>query len=272
MAAAHHPGCDEKIVAEALQLAGGGPAANAAVCVTRLGGAAGFCGYLGHDLFGDKHLQEFETEAVVTSLIVRGKYPSPVSQILAKPDGSRSVVNFKGDTPWLAEDAVSVTEPAKVLLFDGHEPLLSVSLCQWAKQQAIPTILDAGSLHRGTEILASEVDFLVASEKFSRQFTGQDDLNEALQEMARIAGSVVITLGEYGLIWSRSAESGSLPAFPVDVVDSTGAGDAFHGVFAYGIAQNMDWLDLLRYASAAGALACTMLGARPSLPHVTDVQ
>jgi len=269
MTATHHPASDEKMLADALMLGGGGPAANAAVQVTRLGGSAAFCGYLGHDLFGEEHESELAHEGVDTGLIVRGGYASPISQILAKPDGSRSVVNFKGNTPWLAADAVDIRRiealAPRVILFDGHEPLISTPICQWARDNRIPTVLDAGSLHRGTRELSSLVDYLVCSEKFARQYSGEDEAHACLNELASIAGHVVITLGEHGLIWQRHEQTGVMQATTIEAVDSTGAGDAFHGAFALAVAREMDWRDALRFASAAGALACTRLGARAAL-------
>lgn len=267
MRLSHHPEPDEKCLADAMQLAGGGPAANAAVCVSRLGGAAGFCGYLGNDLFGEAHARELISEAVDISSLLRGAHASPVSQILAKPDGSRSVVNYKGDTPFLEPDAVKLSESPKVMLFDGHEPLLSLSLCRWAKERGIITVLDAGSLHQGTRELAVEVDYLVASEKFARHYCETDDLPTALHGLSMQCEHVVITQGSAGLIWSSEGESGEMDAFNVDTVDSTGAGDAFHGAFALALARNMAWPELLRFASAAGALTCTKLGARSGLPY-----
>lgn len=266
MATSRHPDADEKVFADSMQLAGGGPAANAAVCVARLGGCAAFCGYLGRDTFGDLHAAELLAEGVDTSFIVRGDYPSSVSQILAKPDGSRALVNYKGDTPWLPADAVNIQALPKVMLFDGHEPLISLPLCHQARKAGIATVLDAGSLHRGTEELAGLVDYLVASEKFARQWCDSDEMPLALDELAAVSDNVVITLGEHGLIWSKGGEKGAMPAFKVNAIDSTGAGDAFHGAFALGLARGMAWPDLLRFASAVGALTCTKLGARPALP------
>ncbi len=272
MALLNHPEPDEKSFADSMQLAGGGPAANAAVCVTRLGGSAGFCGYLGNDLFGQAHVAEFIAEGVDLAYLIRGDQATPVSQILAKPDGCRSVVNFKADTPWLQAEAVQISKLPKVILFDGHEPLLSLQLCQWAKQQGIVTLLDAGSLHQGTRDLVSEVDYLVVSEKFARQFCNTDDLYIALELLSTHCAHVVITQGEAGLIWSRHGAQGSLPGFDVDAVDSTGAGDAFHGAFALGLARNMPWSELLQFASAAGALNCTKLGARCGLPDLDALE
>ncbi|HCS14081.1 MAG TPA: carbohydrate kinase [Zetaproteobacteria bacterium] len=256
-------------------LGGGGPAANAAVQVVRLGGRAAFCGYLGHDLFGEEHVAELSHEGVDTALLIRGGHASPVSQILAKPDGSRSVVSFKGDTPWLPEDAVDMARIAAlspdVILLDGHEPLVSAPICTWARNNAVPTVLDAGSLHRGTRELASRVDYLVASEKFARQWCAADDPGAWLDTLGNIAPNIVITLGEHGLIWQKKGHKGTLPAYPVTALDSTGAGDAFHGAFALGVARGMDWPAILAFASAAGALACTRLGARAALANRQEV-
>ena len=275
MSVPHQPDSDEKMLADALILGGGGPAANAAVQVARLGGSAGFCGYLGHDIFGEEHIEELAHEGVDTGLIVRGGHASPLSQILAKPDGSRSVVNFKADTPWLPADAVELRRiealAPNVILFDGHEPLLSTAICDWAKAQNIPTVLDAGSLHRGTRELAPNVDYLVVSERFACQYCELVRPEACLAPLGEISANVIITLGERGLIWSHAGKTGEFPAYSIEAVDSTGAGDAFHGAFALAVARNMVWDDALNFASAAGALTCTKLGARASLPYEDQV-
>ena len=157
----------------------------------------------------------------------------------------------------------------KVVLFDGHEPDLSLACIHELRHLKVPTVLDAGSLHSGTEQLMSRVDFLVCSEKFALQVAGS--LDRALNELAKIAAAVVITLSERGLIWHYQENQGSLTAYAVDNVDSTGAGDAFHGAFAAAISSGLGWQETLRYASAAGALCCTKMGARPGLPYNTEL-
>lgn len=261
----HHPNADEKIFADSLLACGGGPAANAAVTVARLGYQAAFAGYLGRDLYGDKHYQELVEEGVDTQLLVRGAAPTPLSTIIVKPDGKRALINYKGDTKALPAEAIdfSLIKP-KVILFDGHEPHISLPLAEQARQQKIPTVLDAGSLHDGTRALMAKVDYLVCSEKFACQLAG--DENAALNQMAKIAPVVVITLGEKGLIWQRGKQCGAMPAYPITAIDTTGAGDAFHGAFAAAVAAEWDWLEILRYASAAGAFCCTQIGARLGLP------
>lgn len=262
---AHHPAEDEKISAEGFVSCGGGPAANAAVTVAKLGFEASFAGFLGLDIYGEKHYQELLELGVHTNLIIRGSSPTPLSTILVKPDGRRALINYKGDTLPLSSgiiDFSSVTP--RVVLFDGHEPHLSSSLLERTQTENIPTVLDAGSVHEGTLALMENVDYLVCSEKFARQFAGDEEI--ALARLAVISPAVVITLGERGLIWRRGQEQGILPAFPVNAIDTTGAGDAFHGALAAAVSCDMNWLDVLRYASAAGSICCTKIGARSGLP------
>ncbi|CAD6879566.1 Ribokinase (EC 2.7.1.15) [Methylomonas albis] len=264
----HHPGTDEKIVADDLLGCGGGPAANAAVTVAKLGGKAGFCGYLGHDVYGDSHLRELEDHGVDTRFVVRGESPTPLSTVLVKPNGQRALINYKGQTSALPATAIDFDGlAAKVLLFDGHEPHISLR-CLEQLSKPIPTVLDAGSLHAGTQALMTKVEYLVCSEKFAVQYAGDENL--ALSKLAQLAPVVVITLGERGLIWQRGQEQGSLSAPPIVAIDTTGAGDAFHGAFAAGLAKDLSWIDLLRYASVAGAFCCSRMGARPGLPSLSE--
>ncbi len=268
-----HPLPDEKVFASSLVSCGGGPAANAAVAVARLGGTAVFAGYLGHDTFGDLHWQELESESVLTDWIVRGSDPSPVSTIIAKPDGSRALIAYQGATAKLAASSIDFSDLVpKVILFDGHEPHISLPLAAWAKTNHIPTVLDAGSLHEGTQQLAGQVEYLVCSEKFARQITGEQNDLLALRKLGKTAPNVVVTLGEHGLIWKQDKNEGHLPAFEVETIDTTGAGDTFHGAFAWCVAHQMAWQDTLAFASAAAALCCTKIGARHGIPYHKEVE
>jgi sulfofructose kinase len=324
-----HPEAETKCFASSFLMCGGGPAANAAVTVARLGGSAAFAGYLGRDIFGDMHLEELLCEGVITSLVVRdekrsaSRYPgaakrlsaqpgrgaspsTPLSSIIVKPDGKRTVVTHKGSTPVLEPDQVDFTQVRpRAILFDGHQPAISVPLAKKAREQNIPTVLDAGSVHEGTMELAPLCGYLAASEKFARDLSGGIDPAKALGFLARIAPVAIITLGEAGLIWAAGAwepgppasvaaqtfgggregeelaaapwrraerEGGSIEAFPVDAVDTTGAGDIFHGAFALRIAGGEELLSALRYASAAAALGCAKMGARAAIPTRAEVE
>lgn len=267
-----HPGADEKTFAEKLISCGGGPAANAAVTVSRLGLKSAFAGYLGSDFFGRRHLEEFDREGVNTDLIVRGDLPTPLSAIMVKPDGRRTVVNYKGATAPLTAESIDFSGcRPRVVLFDGHEPEVSLALTKAIKGRAISTVLDAGSVHRGSLKLLERVDYAVVSQKFARESTGKTDPLQAALKLRQLTSAAVVTLGEAGLVWNNKDGSGRLPAFSIDAVDTTGAGDAFHGAFAAGLATGKFWEDLLSYASAVGALCCTKYGARAAIPTAKDV-
>jgi sulfofructose kinase len=269
----HHPGADEKCFAAGLVMGGGGPAANAAVTAAKLGGTSAFAGYLGVDAFGRMHFEELVSEGVITSLVVRGDHLVPLSSIIVKPGGERTVVSHKGAAPVLEPDQVDFTKlRPRAILFDGHQPAISIPLAAKAKGQNIPAILDAGSVHKGTVELAPLCGYLVASTKFARDFSGEKDPAQALSFLSRMAPVAVITLGEAGIIWASGHKSGSLGAFMVDAVDTTGAGDIFHGAFALAIARGEKLGFALRYASAASALGCTKIGARASIPTEAEVK
>ncbi len=167
------PGDNEKIAATDFTNCGGGPAANAAVTVARLGGRAAFAGYLELDLYGESHYRELRREGVLCDYIMRGQRPTPLSAIIVKPDGNRTVVNHRINSVPLRPEEVDLHPlTCNFMLFDGHEPLLGEYLARLAREKKIPTMLDAGSCHAGTAKLAQLVDYLVCSEPFARQYSG----------------------------------------------------------------------------------------------------
>jgi sulfofructose kinase len=273
MTVEHHPGPDEKCSATGLVKCGGGPAANASVAIARLGGTSAFAGYLGEDFYGTQHLDELRLNGVLTELVVRGMHPTPLSFILVKPDGSRTVINCKTGTPLLEIEQIdfSCCSP-KVILFDGHEPQISLPLANSARRNRVVTVLDAGSVRQGTVVLTPLVDYLAASEKYARDFTGEQDMRQALKALHRQAPFVVITRGEKGLIWKNVDGEGTLPGFPVKALDTTGAGDTFHGAFALEIARGAGFHSALVFASAAAAMSCEKFGARLGIPTRIEVE
>lgn len=269
----HHPAPDEKSSADAFVRCGGGPAANASVMVSRMGLKSAFAGYLGSDVFGQIHLAELRSTGVNTELVVRGEYPTPVSGVIVKPSGERSIVNYRSADSILRRDSIVLSDiHPRVILFDGHEPELSVALLEQDGGIGITTVLDAGSLNKGTSELFDKVDHLVCSARFAYEFSGASSPDAAMEKLIAHARSVVITLGKDGLIWKNAGGEGRLPAFPVDVKDTTGAGDAFHGAFAGCLAMGKGWNETLTYSSAAAALCCTKLGARAGIPEGAEVE
>jgi sulfofructose kinase len=144
-----------------------------------------------------------------------------------------------------------------------------------ARREGIPTILDAdlGGREALPELLGL-VDYAVFSapslHEFARGMSDDEALQQVLRHGPRHAG---VTLGAHGYVWrERDGRSGNQPAFQVDVVDTTGAGDAFHGAFALGIAEGLDIETCVRRASGVAALKCTRLGSRAGLPTRSELE
>jgi sulfofructose kinase len=206
-------------------------------------------------------------EGVQVDGIFRGDAPTPIATVITKPDGARSIIDYRAPTATAPEDAIALARaPAKVLLVDGHQPLLSLKLVEEARSLGIPSVLDAGSVNDGTRLLYNKVDYLVTSEKFARDFSGESDPRTALSHFDGVAPFIAATWGADGVYWQD--ESGQLrtPAFDIEAVDTNGAGDAFHGAFALGIAQGLSNQENIRRACATGALTCLKAGARIAIP------
>lgn len=266
--ASHAPEPDEKLFADELRQSGGGPAANAAVAVVRLGGHAVLLAYLGEDPAGSAHAQELANEGIDTGFLQRGTEPTPIATALATPGGRRLVISTKRQLP-----AISV--PGQVLdslnldvvLTDTHQPAAALSAQKWARQHGRPIVLDAGRLDSAAESLLPLATHLVVSERFARESAAGMDPFEALPRIGRPDQTVVITLGAQGLIWRDPDGSGQMDAFSITATDATGAGDAFHGAFSLALAEKQPLVEALRFASAAAALTCTGLTGRNPLPR-----
>jgi sulfofructose kinase len=261
---------------------GGGPAANAAYLLSRWGASCALAAALGDDSYARRLLDEFAVVGTDTSLARPSPdRATPVSVILVNQrSGSRTIVNRKREecsAPLDLSPMPAWSRPPRVLLFDGHE--LEASLEAMRRFPDAKSILDAGSLREGTRVLAGRVDYLVSSERFARQFCGLPDLETSERRQAAVAAlhahngrAVVITLGERGLVYGTGDDVRHLPAFPAQAVDTTAAGDIFHGAFAYGILTGLGWIETLRLAAAAAAISVTVRGGRTSIPSLDQVQ
>lgn len=267
-----HPGPDEKTRATALLNCGGGLASNGAVTAARLGCRTAFVGYVGADVYGDLHMAEFQADGVVTDWVIRGVEPTPLSAIIVKPDGARTIVSYRGNSEGICTGQFDLRQlQTKSILIDGYQFELAKEVTHYARANQIPVVIDADALRPQTAELVQMVDYVVASERFALEYSDGRSVEAGLTQLATVAPTVVVTLGERGLIWQRGEVQGQLAAFPVNVVDTTGAGDAFHGAFTAGLALGMGWAALLRYASAVGALCCTRAGGRIGIPTAQAV-
>lgn len=257
----------------------GGPAANAAHLLAAWGIRCAFAGVLGDDHYGQKILFEFENASIDTSLInIRHNTSTNLSVVLVnRQNGSRTIINRKSPRKPLGinTNVLDRINP-KVLLLDGHQ--LQASLDALDKFPEAISILDAGSLREGTEKLAGEVDILASSERFAKRFCKLHELDsdESRRKCLRSLDHgksypVIVTLGEKGLIYGDRNGYRHQPAFPVKSIDTTAAGDIFHGALAYGALRKMPFEKILKFASVAAALSTTKQGGIASIPQIDRV-
>jgi sugar/nucleoside kinase (ribokinase family) len=259
---------------------GGGPAANAAYLLSQWGVRCGFAGVVGNDYYGRQSLAEFKSVGTDTSLVeVRSDFSTPLSLILInRQTGSRTVVNRKVVYSPLRLQSITLARVSpRVLLFDGHE--LEASLAALSAYPAATSLLDAGSVREGTLALAGKVTYLLASERFALQVTELPNLTSPeLQQTClsilrrRFGTPTVVTLGERGLIVHDGKGYDRLPAFPASPVDTTAAGDIFHGAFAYGVLHGRPIWEILRFASMAASLSVNSPGGRQSIPPIAKIE
>ncbi|MBS1371629.1 MAG: hypothetical protein HPZ91_16925 [Lentisphaeria bacterium] len=263
---------DGKIEMTEHRIQGGGPAGDAAVGAARLGLSAAFVTSIGDDMDGRLILSDFAAEKVDTSAIrVRKGGSSPVAYCWITPDGRRSVAWTRNNLELLKEDEIplEMIRNAKMLHLDGHHPDAAVAAARAAKKAGVPVNLDAGTFTPRIDELLELADILITSEFFARKWSGENDLEKALTRLKTLGAEVTgVTAGSEGSM--LIADDGTIlrcPAFNgLPVVDSTGAGDAYHCGFGVRYLECGDLRECMRFASAFAGLKCGKLGARAGLP------
>lgn len=257
---------------------GGGPAASAAVAAARLGKRVAFCGVTGSDEAGDQIVEGLSEEGIdVSGIIRRAGCDSPVAYCwIEQGSGKRSIAWSHGSAPELSAAEVNpdLIRSARMLHLDGHQNAAARAAVKIARAAGILVSLDAGTMREGMDEIIAETDIFLASEAFARAWTKEEDLEQALCKMAQTGARITgITLGEKG---SMAWENGKIircAAFnPGVVVDTTGAGDSFHGAFAVRYLECGDLRESMRFASAVAALKCRILGGRSGLPERRSVE
>jgi sulfofructose kinase len=260
----------EKYRARDAAVIGGGCAANAAVAVARLGGAAKLAARVGVDPIGDMIVAGLAEEGVDCSLVRRfkGKHSS-FSSVLVDRQGERQIVNFRDETLSFEAGWLEAAMPASfdAALADTRWPQGGATVLKAARALSRPGVLDAEvTVHEALEslMLASHVAF---SAQGLREFTGMSDLDAALRLAHRKADAwVCYTDGGKGVTFLDGEQISHVPAFAVEVVDTLGAGDVWHGAFALALGEGRQEADAILFANAVAAIKCTKFGGRAGIP------
>ena len=265
---------DEKVELMDIHVQCGGPASTALVTLARLGVRTSFLGSVSDDPLGIEILKGLKDEGVDTSFLkITPGYTSQFAFIaITRKSGNRTIFWHRGSVPHL--DAADVDllpfSQAKVLHLDGLMIEASIEAARQARNLGIRVVLDAGTMRQGSQELASLVDVLIASERFAEPLVGAGSPPEkALETLLHLGPKeVVMTLGARGSVGMGDRSVLFQRAFPVDAVDTTGAGDVYHGAYIFGMLQGWNMPECMRFASAASAMKCREIGARKGIPRL----
>lgn len=283
--AARLPRPGETVMGSELTLFHGGKGANQAVAAARLGGEVHLVGRVGDDDFGARLIDGLRRSGVHTGAVrfTRG-VPSGAAVIVVGSRGENSIVVAPGANASLAPEdvdrAAKLIGGASSVVLQLETPLATVrhavALC---RRLRVFSILDpAPAPARGLPADLERVDLLTPNEREAEALLGRRAARLGAQARARAllrrgAGSVALKLGERGaLALGRDGKAVRVPAFRVEAVDTTAAGDAFTAALAVGRGEGMALPEALRLACAAAALTCTVRGAQPALPRRVEVE
>lgn len=271
------PMVDHKAEVHRLTVQGGGPAATAMVAASRLGLRTAFMGKVGDDSLGADIIRGLEAEGVDTSGVVTA--PDATSQFAfiayERERPTRTVFWTRGSAFPLAASEIrpDLVQASRCLHLDGLHIEASLAAARVARKAGIPVLLDSGTLREEYRPLLPLVDCLAVSEGFARAFAGTEDPVEALHALATTGARLVcVTLGSRGCVGLQDGRVVRQRAWPVEVVDTTGCGDAFHGGLVPAVLQEWPLEETLAFASAVAALKCRCVGGRAGLPTLSEVR
>ena len=278
------PASGETVTGRDLQRHLGGKGLNQALAAARAGAAVALIGAVGTDDGGAWMRRELTAEGIDDNGVADVEGPSGSALIELDATGANRIVVIPGANGWLTPEyttsQVASTTGATVALAPLEiPPPAVVGALTAAKQAGMTTILNTAPVPPDgiPEGLLAQCDIVIANEHEASMITGLDvrDVDSATAAGRALvglgAGSAVVTLGAQGAAWVTASGSGHVPTYPVRVIDTVAAGDAFCGALAASVAAGMDWERSLKRSCAAGALATTVSGASPSLPRSADI-
>jgi sugar/nucleoside kinase (ribokinase family) len=275
----HFPQPNEKIHIKMKQRQGGGLTGTAIVAAARQGAKAAYCGRLGDDELSQYSLRELEHEGVDTSPTQFSAVNTPsYSVILVDMScGSRAILS---DVSSIKEPDLSVITDAlisssRVLLIDYLSHQAGLRAAEIAHAHGIPVVadLELASL-KEVDLFLEQADHLVVGIEFASTFTHKQEVEHMVRELANPhRAACVVTAGANGCWYSEhGGEVHHLPAYQVNVVDTTGCGDVFHGAYAAALARGESVSRAVQVASASAALKAMCCGGREGIPNLVTVE
>jgi sulfofructose kinase len=263
-----------KIDAGFTTIQGGGPIPTAMVTLSRLGGKAAVIAAVGDDLFGRFVVAQLEKDRVDASYIIHKKMPTAVAAgWVEQRTGCRTIVLDLQIDIVPSDIRLSSLPKAKLIHIDGRYMPACMKLARWARRNNVGVVFDIGSMRNDVTDIIPLVDHLICAEDFALPYTGSRKVESAIRKLRkRCCGTILVTSGVRGAL-GYSAQAGLVRqrAFRVNAVDTTGAGDAYHGAYIFGLIRGWDLKKRMEFASALAAIKCTRPGGRTGIPSYNKV-
>jgi sulfofructose kinase len=271
------PALDSKVEMISAETKPGGQVASAIVACRRWGLSARYVGKIGDDAAGKLQAEEMQREGVEAHWITARGCASQTAFILVDEQSGERTVLWKRD-PAIALRPEDLKRDwirgARALLVDGHDTEAAAQAAGWAREEKIPVVGDFDNLYPGIQVLLQYVDFPITSKDFPERLTGERDLLKSLPSIFREfkCRLIAATLGRFGaLAWDGDRFILSL-GFRVKAIDTTGAGDVFHGAFLYGLVRGWQMEETLEFSCAAAAMNCQAPGARGGIASLSEIE
>src|SRR5665213_263341 len=256
----------------------GGQVASAVVTCARLGLRSKYIGTVGDDERGRLQLESLRSSGVNIDHVQQRKNCANQSAyiVIDQSTGERTVFWSRPDCLRIAPDEIAREQIAcaRLLHIDGHDTAAVEHAARIAREHGIPVTVDVDTIYPGFERVLPLVDYLIASSEFPARWTRIEDPFQALAAIQDEHGMQVaaMTLGAHGTLARADGRYFYSPGFVVDCVDTTGAGDVFHGAFCYSVLQKMPLAEALEFSNAMAALNCTGTGARGHIATIDEVR
>ncbi|MEX0503202.1 carbohydrate kinase family protein [Alphaproteobacteria bacterium LSUCC0719] len=256
----------EKMRAHDSRFVVGGPGANASIAIARFGGRPFLAAYLGDDMMGRFIHQSLSDEMVDMSLSpLTPQARSSVSAAFVNHQGERQTFNYAGQGFSLMSKSTRPTSTPCAVLADNRHPELTSWAIELGKEQHVPIIIDAEAPFSADHAIGAT--HLAFSKQGLDSFTPSRSIEEGLCHAREATGCwVCVTDGENGVWHLHGSEVVNVPAFAVEAVDTIGAGDVWHGIFALCLGEGMDETSAITTANAAAAMKCLQFGGISASP------
>lgn len=264
-----------KIDATGMVMQGGGPVPTAMVTLARLGMKPALLAVVGDDLLGDFVTRGLELDKVDTSyIIVKNNQPTAVASGWFEKNSGRRTIVLELNIDLKPQDIKLSTLPAvRTVHLDGRYLPACLKLARWARKNSIPVALDVGSMRNDVTEILPLIDHLVCAKAYAFPYTASRTAKEAIEKLRKIChGAIVVTLGTKGSLgWREKDGYIYQKAYKVNTIDTTGAGDVYHGAYLFGLLNDYNLKERMKFASAAAAMKCSKAGGRTGIPNLKQL-